>query len=459
MTALAHATLQRLKRGSGGGKDKPPPLVGDGDAVPVQFNPSTLRISRNNNVDKGGTTTKNQKRQHPAQEGSTLTFDLEFDTAEQRSGGQYVDVRRWTALVRQFVEPPPDKTGDPPPAVRFVWGTLRFDGIVTQVNEELDLFAPDGTPLRAKAGVTIVEQNPKYEAHVEGPGVLDTRAATEPGAPRPGAVPGTAGTSRPRQVVPAQDGESAQQMLSRLGLDPAAWRAAMNGLESPLTLAGGFSVQLGAEVSAGLGATAGLRLSAGFAGGVSATSVGGLAAALGAGPAGPDGPLDAETAGFALSAGGGIGAAADAVLGAETAAAAAQARESFEVPRGVRGTVSGGVGGAAGSGAGGAGGAGGAYPGGGSPGGGPDRRAAAYGRGIPLRARADARTLAETAAGGGRSLAERARREEVPAPDPGAAPWERLPPDPPGRSAADCAQRRRDAGAKTLRWTPRGGPA
>ncbi|MFF3935664.1 CIS tube protein [Streptomyces phaeofaciens] len=444
MTALAHATLQRLKRGSGGGKDQPPPLVGDGDPVPVQFNPSTLRISRNNDVDKGGTTTRSQKRQHPAQEGSTLTFDLEFDTAEQRSGGQYVDVRRWTALVRQFVEPPPDRTGDPPPAVRLVWGTLRFDGIVTQVSEELDLFAPDGTPLRAKAGVTIVEQNPRYEAHVEGPGVLDTRAATEPGAPRPGAAPGTAGTNRPRQVVAAQDGESAQQMLSRLGLDPAAWRAAMNGLESPLTLAAGSSVELGAEVSAGLGATAGLRLSAGFAGGVSATSVGGLTAALGVGPAGPDGPLDAQTAGFVLSAGGGIGAAADAVLGAQTDEATARARESFDVPREVRGAGSGGSGGP--------------YPGGGPPGGGLDRRAAGYGRGIPLRARADAGTLAETAAGGGRSLADRARREEIPAPDPGAAPWERLPPDPPGRSAADCAQRHRDAGAKTLRWTPRGGP-
>ncbi|MEU9372823.1 hypothetical protein AB0D94_03465 [Streptomyces sp. NPDC048255] len=473
MTALAQATLQRLKRGPSEGKDRPARVLDDGPAVPVQFNPASLRISRNNETDRGGTTTRTQKRQHPAQEGSTLTFDLEFDTAEQRSGGQYVDVRRWTALVRQFVEPPKDSPADPPPVVRFVWGTLRYNGIVTQVNEELDYFAPDGTPLRAKVGVTVVEQNFAYEAHEEGPGARDTTAATEPGAPRAGAAPGTAGTARPQRVVQAQDGESAQQLLSRLGLDPAAWRGAMSGLDSPLTLAAGASVRLGAEVSAGLTATAGLQLSAGFAGAVAATSVGGLSAALGMragipgdGPAGgapagrdaagrdaagagtgPGGAPDPDLAGFTLSAGGGIGACADTVTGAAVDRATVRARQSFETPAGpAPGTP-----------------AASAVPGSGParpalpPG--PDRRSTGYGRGVPLRARADPGTLAEVEAGGGRSLADRARREETPAPDAAAAPWERLPAAPPGRYAADCEQRRRDAGPDTLRWTPRGGPA
>ncbi|GGR84785.1 hypothetical protein Snoj_42980 [Streptomyces nojiriensis] len=500
MTALAHATLQRLRRGPSEGKDKPARVLDDGPAVSVQFNPVSLRISRNNNTDRGGTTTRTQKRQHPAQEGSTLTFDLEFDTAEQRSGGQYVDVRLWTALVRQFVEPPKGKAADPPPVVRFVWGTLRYNGIVTQVNEELDYFAPDGTPLRAKVGVTIVEQNFAYEAHDEGPGTRDTKSATEPGAPRTGAAPGTSGTARPQQVVQAQEGESAQQLLSRLGLDPAAWRGAMSGLDSPLTLAAGASVQLGAEVSAGFSAAAGIRLSAGFAGGIAATSVGGLSAALGmgGGPVNPRsgrpgrGPAvtagggavaaaaasvtgagegadsgygagaDAALAGFALSAGGGIAASADAVLGAAVELATARARQSFEMPASAApgpysATAAPGRG---------------PYPA--VPGPGrtaaarpaappgalrrPDRRSVGYGQGVPLRARADAATLGEAEAGGGRSLADRARHEETPAPDPGAAPWERLPPDPPGRYAADCEQRRRDAGLNTLGRTPRGGP-
>ncbi|KJY47396.1 hypothetical protein [Streptomyces sp. A1547] len=445
MTALVHATLQRLTVTAQPGKDQPPLVKEAADSRPlaVQFNPATLRISRNNNVDRGGATTRNQKVQHPAQEGSTLTFDLEFDTAEQRGGGQYVDVRRWTALVRQFVEPPA-KTSDPPPAVRFVWGTLRYNGIVTQVTEELDHFAPDGTPLRAKVGVTIVEQNFAYQAHDEGPGTRDARTATEAGEGRTGAAPGTSGTSRPRQVVQAQEGESAQQLLSRLGLDPAAWRGAMSGLDSPLTLAAGAAVQLGAEVSAGFAAAAGISLSAGFAGDAAPTSAGGLAAALGAG--GGSG-ADPAPAGFVLSAGGGIAASADIVAGARVDSATARARQSFEVPTAAAGppvrepTRPG--------------------PARYAPPPVPDRRSLGYGRGIPLRARADPATLAEVRAGGARSLADRARREEIPPPDPAAAPWERLPPAAPGRAAADCdtpRQRGRDAGPTTLRWTPRGGP-
>ena len=51
----------------------------------------------------------------------------------------------------------------PSPAVRFAWGTIVFDGIIEQVTEDLDYFAADGTPLRAKVGVTITEQNFHYE--------------------------------------------------------------------------------------------------------------------------------------------------------------------------------------------------------------------------------------------------------------------------------------------------------
>ncbi|MFD7629899.1 hypothetical protein ACFV7Q_28410, partial [Streptomyces sp. NPDC059851] len=149
----------------------------------------------------------------------------------------------------------------------------------------------------------------------------------------------------------------------------------------------------------------------------------------------PGGPDTAARAGFVLSAGGGIAAAAQAVTAAAADLATARARRSFEVPA-----------------------TGPAPPPGRLPPPGPDPRSTTYARGIPLRARADPGTLAEVRAGGGRSLADRARREEAPAPDPGAAPWERLPTDPPGRAAADCEQRGRDAGPTTLGWTPRGGP-
>ncbi|MEV8098552.1 hypothetical protein [Kitasatospora sp. NPDC085879] len=484
MAELAHATLQRLRVAKAGAKDRPPLVKGEGPVVEVQFNPVSLRLSRNNNVDRGGTSTRTQKRQNPSQEGATLTFDLAFDTAEQGDAGQYVDVRDWTAVVRQFVEPPPEKKGDPPPIVRFVWGTFRFNGIVTQLNEELDLFAPDGTPLRAKVAVTIAEQDFSFEANEKGAGGRDARAATDPGAPRAGSTPGTAGTNRPQQLVQAQAGESAQQLLARLGLDPAAWRGAMQGLDSPLSLSAGFNVQLGVEVETG----GGVGLSAGFAGEVAATSVAGLAGALGIGPeaAPPGAPAaragaaggtgtsgavtgaaadDATAAGFALSAGGGIAASVNTVADARAALAVDQARGAFAVP-GPPGLSAVPATPALGS--------GGPRYGGQPPtpvrsttasptGAGPtvappaaDPRALTYGRGVPLRSRADPGTLAEVAAGGARSLAGRARARETPPPDGTTAPWERLPPVTPARTAADCEQRRRDARPSTLRWRPHG---
>ena len=43
----------------------------------------------------------------------------------------------------------------PGPPVRFAWGRFRFDGRVEALEETLDLFAPDGRPLRARLALTL----------------------------------------------------------------------------------------------------------------------------------------------------------------------------------------------------------------------------------------------------------------------------------------------------------------
>lgn len=362
MTALAPATLQRLTRVGKPSKNKPAKVVPDGDPLPVQFNPATLRIQRRNNVDRGGTTTGTQKAQHPSSEAATLSFDLEFDTAEQVAAGQPVDVRKWTALVRQFVEPPKDDTGDPPPAVSFSWGTLTFTGIVDQVTEELDYFSPEGTPLHAKVSVSISEQDFGLEA-AKGAAARDTKAAVDPGESPAGSAPGSSGTDRPERVVAAQDGESAQQLLARLGKDPAAWRAAMSGLDNPLQLAAGASVQLGPEVDRG----GGFGTTEQFAASAATGSVDALAAALGL-PATPGAgaptvvdPAD-RSAGFILSAAGGVARAAQLVRDTRAKDVTAASRAGFDVPPAAQSAA-------------------GAAP---AP---PDLRAQTYGVGVPLQVR------------------------------------------------------------------------
>jgi hypothetical protein len=403
VSGLELATLQRLtglNRQGKNGKATPQP---DCDPIPVQFNPASLKITRRNNVDRGGVTAATQKRQHPSQENSTLSFELQFDTAEQGSGETYVDVRRWTALIRQFVEPPPDHPDRPPPAVRFAWGTLSYDGIIDEVTEDIDYFAPDGTPLHATVGVSIKEQNFQYEANEQGPGKRDARRAADPGGtpaaarsagsgqgPAPGTTPGSSGTRQPERVVQAQGGESVQELLAREGLDPTAWRSAMQDLDSPLSLAPGAPIQIGAEVSAG----SGVGLSAGFAAGPAPASAAALAGALGLtvatvtqagraiagvpetggagiGAAGTGGAAiggtDPRAAGFALAAAGGVRTATATVAAAGAAQAADQGRGSFAVPEPpVRP-----VGGAADRASGAA----------------EDPRALSYGRSIPLRPR------------------------------------------------------------------------
>jgi hypothetical protein len=463
MTNLAVATLQRLARHGKPKKNKPATVQPEGPPLSVQFNPTTLRISRNNNVDRAGATVKTQAVQNPSVESAKLTFDLEFDTAEQLSGGNPVDVRLWTALVRQFVEPPKNKSGEPAPGVQFAWGTLIFNGVVDQVTEELDYFAPDGTPLHAKVNVSITEQDFKYENQA-GPAGRNDQSASEPGEQPPGTAPGSMGSADPNRIVAAQDNESAQQLLSRLGLDPTAWRGAMNGLQSPLNLAAGLNISLGAEVNAG----GGLGVSAQFAADATVADVGSVINALGgagetvagsigalasgsSGPtaggsptsgssasgfsvSGPSGIGSSSTAGFTLSAAGGIETATRIVQSSLTGAATRAARSAFAVPPPRRSSSS---------------------TTDGTPGIVPpaDRRALTYAAGVPLQTQAYVPSQTAISAAGGVSLSARARPTELPTAGPLTPPWV-TPPDGDVRTETDTAQRNRDARPSTLRWRP-----
>jgi hypothetical protein len=459
MTELAIATLQRLTRVGRPAKNRPAQVTPDGAPLAVQFNPASLRIARTNNVDRAGATVKTQAVQNPSAQSAKLTFDLEFDTAEQTSAGKPIDVRRWTAVVRQFVEPPAKRTSQPAPAVQFVWGTLIFSGIVDQVTEELDYFHADGTPLHAKVNVSITEQNFGYEA-VTGPAIRGSESATEPGQQTPGTRLGGGGASQPEQIARANEGESVQQALSRLGLDPAAWRGAMQGLDSPLDLPAGANLRIGAEVRAGAGlgaraqfavasevsATAGLAGALGVstsgsaaAGGSSVVeAVGGSPAAgsgsavvagagsvLSAGASGGAKPSPQE-AGFLLTAAGGIEAAVRAVQVERTTAAAQAERTAFEAPKAdvILGRAA-------------------------------DRRSLGYGAGLPLRARANPATLAAAESAGRASVAARARPDEVPSQGLATPPWVSPPAN--GAAARTAArQRSGDAAPPTLRWRPGG---
>ncbi len=402
----AKAVLYRLEEVRGGTADKPPTVRPSGDPIPVQFNPTSLKVDRNNDV-SGSSGTQGQRRQRTNEGHATLTLDLEFDSAEGDADGSPLDVRTLTQRVRQFVEPPADSPQDAPPRLRFIWGTFVFDGTATRVGEEIDYFAADGTALRAKVSLSVTEQNLEFEANTLGPGARTDTSATAPGGSG-GGGPGSGPSGRPDRAVDALDGESVQQALSRLGLDPATWRSAMAGLGTPLGLTAGAQLQVDASASAGagIGASAGFgaglavggsagasagvsaAASAGASAGMSARATAGAGASFGAGAIGASGSGGAvaggavgasaqASAGFALSAVGGVEAAAQGVLAAEAESGVSAARGSFAVPgaagAGARASAS--VAASAGVGARAAAGAR----------AGVDGRATGYGRGVPLK--------------------------------------------------------------------------
>jgi phage tail-like protein len=89
--------------------------------VAVQFNPRSLRRVRAGDV-------------------ARLTLELRFDAPASS------DVQQLTAPIAELLQRR---------AVRFEWGSFDFVGRIVELDEEFDLFAADGRPLRAVLALTL----------------------------------------------------------------------------------------------------------------------------------------------------------------------------------------------------------------------------------------------------------------------------------------------------------------
>jgi hypothetical protein len=448
MSSLAKATLREYSDNPAVDRQL------ESTAFPVQFNPQSLKLQLDNKVE-GGEARGAQRRQYVGKSSTTLSFDLHFDTADEGTTAAPVSVRTRTAMVERFLLPKTSgKAKQAPPKCLFHWNELVLYGVIDSLSIDFELFASNGTPLRAKMGVSIKEQDAKYELLQTGPGANQASGATPPGKPGTGPGGGTSGgpTDRSDQAL---GGESAADFAARQGLDPAAWRgiAAQLGGGASLSLAAGASIDFSSSLSAS--ASVGLAVGVDLGASVSVDASFGLAASAGA----------SASAGFALAAAGGVGAAIEAVATAKAAGAADAARRAFgdAVP-----TPGAGANRVAGAGAAAqaalarppAGTARPALPGqpraplqgrvtpsvaGTAPPAPPppraDPRATSFGQGVPLRPRAaSAADLRTDAAAGRVALRPHVAVTDVLVPgDPSAPPWTRLPAGT-GRAAADQAQ-------------------
>ena len=225
----------------------------------VQFNPESLKVSfANQLVQPSGA---GDQRGTPARQfvgaGTTkLALTLWFDVGSpQPPGGDSVDdVRKLTQKVAYFITPKPVQ-GQPdkfvPPAVRFVWGSFQFDGLMDALEETLELFSPQGKPLRSSLGVSVSQQKIQFAFR-------DTGAGGASGAAGGPSTPGT----QPLAQAPA--GSTVQGLADAAGKGDWQSIAAGNGIENPRLLSPGALLDLNAQAPS-LGVSIGVEGGVGIA--------------------------------------------------------------------------------------------------------------------------------------------------------------------------------------------------
>lgn len=254
----------------------------------VQFNPESLKVAFANQIqtpqgagDQAGT----PARQFVGAGTTKLTLQLWFDVTQPMPEGEQAvnDVRKLTQKVAYFITPVQEGKQFVPPAVRFVWGSFQFDGLMESLEESLEFFSPEGRPLRASMVLNLSQQ--KITEFT----IKDVAAANVP-------TPGT------RPLTPAPANESLQSMADKQGKG-GDWQsiAAANNIENPRLLAPGQLIDLNASISAGAsfgvagsaavgfgaagqaGVNAGAGLSAGASISAGAATPGGASVQFGAG--------------------------------------------------------------------------------------------------------------------------------------------------------------------------------
>jgi hypothetical protein len=202
----------------------------------VQFNPESLKVSFANQLAQPSGTSDQRgspARQFIGTSTTKLTLTLWFDVGSpQPPGGDVDDVRKLTKKVAYFITPKP-VAGKPdkfvPPAVRFIWGSFQFDGLMDSLEETLELFSPAGKPLRASLGLTLSQQKIQF--------AFNDKSG-------PAGVPVTPGT---QPLAQASADSSVQGMADAAGKADWPSIAAGNGIENPRLLAPGALLDLNAQ--------------------------------------------------------------------------------------------------------------------------------------------------------------------------------------------------------------------
>jgi nucleoid-associated protein YgaU len=193
------------------------------------FNPTQVAYSRSVKFNRQATPNSTSKADPPAQFTGTdptslqLTLLIDAMTVENGSIQPQLDqLVEWTTV-------PEDTPTASPPQLVFNWGSLKiggqsaFVGFLEQLKVTIEMFARDGTPLRASVSLTL-----------------------KSGALAPAGTNPTSGAEKSRKRRVLQRGQSLQSLAYSEYRDASAWRAIaeLNGIDDPTRLRPGQEILL-----------------------------------------------------------------------------------------------------------------------------------------------------------------------------------------------------------------------
>jgi Contractile injection system tube protein/LysM domain len=193
--------------------------VEGGQQIDCWFNPSEYTISKSNKwtvkpVVGEGTPTA----EFGGGDAQKLTLDLMFDDADRPDGDVRGITNQLFAAMAVDKAHASSKNSGRPPTIEFGWGAnTTFKAVCDSLKVQFLLFRPNGTPVRAKATISLIQAEPKVG---KGPQNPTTRGI---------------GGLRTHVV---RDGDSIQSVAYSAYGDATLWRriAEANGIDDPLSL-------------------------------------------------------------------------------------------------------------------------------------------------------------------------------------------------------------------------------
>ena len=211
----------------------------EGKKVTVQFNPQSLK-SNYSNQSSGGDQKQGSSPQFVGTGVTKLSMELWFDvtlplndgTPNHTTQNPNGDVRNLTKEITYFMSLQNTSSADQatrtPPKMKFQWGSFVFSGVMDSVDETIDLFSPDGRPLRASMTINLSKHDLAYEFSASATGSPNTTGATP--------------------LTTAKAGDSLPQMAAAAGISNWQGVAQANGITNPRLLQTGAMINLSISV-------------------------------------------------------------------------------------------------------------------------------------------------------------------------------------------------------------------